>query len=239
MRARQFSGVSGPERRQRTQQGRPRVDGHAPRHRRSRHAVGDDVQHLRVAYAWRLELPRVARVVHAVLVPARAAGRSEVAAAGGCTRRESPVECLRLPPVAVIQDVMPREECALVTEAAHVVNLLRCETKAACRSVRCNEGSAGCANKTYVALAVVVLEHLLVCGDEAAIIAAQHVTEYWLNAHERWHVKEWNSGCVCGWLEWKEELAGALPKVTNLLAKSSWLLHLPLARTYGSPCLPS
>ena len=174
-----------------------------------------------------------------------------MAAAGGCTRRESPVECLRLPPVAVIQDVMPREECALVTEAAHVVNLLRCETKAACRSVRCNEGSAGCANKTYVALAVVVLEHLLVCGDEAAIIAAQHVTEYWLNAHERWHVKEWNSGCerwhvkewnsgcVCGWLEWKEELAGALPKVTNLLAKSSWLLHLPLARTYGSPCLPS
>jgi hypothetical protein len=34
----------------------------------------------------------------------------------------------------------------------------------------------GQCEQTYVALAVIVLEHLLVRGDEAAIVAAQHVT---------------------------------------------------------------
>jgi hypothetical protein len=65
------SGISGSQRRQRTEKRRAGVNCDAARLRRRRNAVGDDVQHLVVSDTWRLELPCVASVVHAVLVAAQ------------------------------------------------------------------------------------------------------------------------------------------------------------------------
>ena len=89
VRAGRESGVGRSQRGQRAEEGGAGVDGDLAGLGRGRNAVGEDVQHLVVAHARRLELPRVARVVHAVLVPA---ARQARVSAGGARRQLAAAE---------------------------------------------------------------------------------------------------------------------------------------------------